>query len=103
MLQLNIQNETSPLRAVVLGTAISNGPTPKAEDAYDPKSLEHILAGTYPVEEDMVKEMEAFDAVFQKYGVQVFRPQIVENENQIFTRDIAFVIDDIMIEAGILP
>ncbi len=103
MLQLNIQNETSPLRAVVLGTAVSNGPTPKAEDAYDPKSLEHILAGTYPVEADMVKEIDAFDAVFQKYGVQVFRPQIVENENQIFTRDIAFVIDDIMIEAGILP
>lgn len=103
MLQLNIQNETSPLKAVVLGTAVSNGPTPKAQDAYDPKSLEHILAGTYPVEEDMVNEMEAFNAVFQKYGVQVFRPEIVENENQIFTRDIAFVIDDIIIEAGILP
>ena len=103
MLQLNVKNETSRLRAVVLGSAISNGPTPPAEEAYDPKSLEHILAGTYPREEDMVKEMEAFNQVFQKYDVKVFRPETVADENQIFTRDIAFVIDDIIIEAGILP
>ena len=103
MLKLNIKDETSRLRAVVLGTAVSNGPTPTADQAYDPKSLEHIKAGTYPVEEDMVAEMEAFNKVFQKYDVKVFRPEIVTNENQIFTRDIAFVIDDIIIEAGILP
>lgn len=103
MLSLNVRNETSRLRAVVLGTAVSNGPTPKKEDAYDPKSLEHILAGTYPVEADMVAEMEALRAVFEKYGVTVFRPRIEENENQIFTRDIAFVIDDVFIRSNILP
>ena len=103
MLRLNVKNETSRLRAVVLGSALKNGKTPKAEDAYDPKSLEHILAGTYPKEEDMVREMEAFNKVFQKYNVTVFRPEIVDGENQIFTRDIAFVIDDVIIEAGILP
>ena len=69
MLQLNVKNESSRLKAVVLGTAISNGPTPTVEEAYDPKSLEHILAGTYPVEEDMVKEMEALNQVFQKYDL----------------------------------
>ena len=103
MLQLNVKNESSRLRAVVLGSARSNGPTPTAEEAYDPKSLEHILAGTYPIEEDMVKEMEAFNQVFKKYDVQVFRPEVIENYNQIFTRDIGFVIDDIFIKANILP
>lgn len=103
MLALNVKNETSRLRAVVLGTAVSNGPTPSAASAYDPKSLEHILAGTYPVEADMINEMEAFNKVFEKYDVKVYRPELVANENQIFTRDIAFVIDDIIIEAGILP
>ncbi len=44
MLALNVKNETSRLRAVVLGTAVSNGPTPKAAEAYDPKSLEHIYS-----------------------------------------------------------
>ncbi len=102
-LKLNIKNETSRLRAVVLGTATSNGPTPTVEEAYDPKSLEHIKAGTYPVEADMVKEMDAVAKVFEKYNVKVYRPDLIEDYNQIFARDIAFVIDDIFIKANILP
>jgi N-dimethylarginine dimethylaminohydrolase len=103
MLQLNVKNETSRLRAVVLGSAVHNGPTPTIEEAYDPKSLEHIKAGTYPVESDMVAEMEAFNAVLQKYNVTVFRPEMIENYNQIFARDIGFVIDDIFVKSNILP
>ena len=103
MLQLNVRDETSLLKAVVLGTAKSCGPVPSPEEAYDPKSLEHILAGTYPKEVDMVKEMEAFNAVLQKHGVKVFRPEVLTNCNQIFSRDIAFVIEDKLIKANILP
>jgi N-dimethylarginine dimethylaminohydrolase len=103
MLQLNIQNETSRLRAVVLGTAESNGPTPLPEQCYDPKSREHVLAGTYPKEEDMIPEMEAVAAVLEKYDVQVFRPEVIKDYNQIFSRDIGFVIEDKFIKANILP
>ncbi|GAA4961647.1 dimethylarginine dimethylaminohydrolase family protein [Algibacter aquimarinus] len=103
MLKLNVKNETSTLRSVVLGAANSNGPIPKVEDCYDPKSIEHILAGTYPSEEDMINELDAVVAVFNKYDVKVYRPQVIKGCNQIFARDIAFVIDDILIEANILP
>jgi N-dimethylarginine dimethylaminohydrolase len=103
MLQLNIQNETSRLRSVILGTAKSTGPAPKVEDCYDPKSIEHVLAGTYPKEEDMILEMEAVAEVFKKYNVEVFRPSILQDYNQIFSRDIAFVIEDKLIKANILP
>ncbi len=103
MIALKINNETSRLRAVVLGLAVSNGPMPKKEEAYDPKSLEHILAGTYPLEKDMVFEMEAFNKVLHKYGVKVYRPQLIKDYNQIFTRDIGFVIDDVFIKSNILP
>jgi N-dimethylarginine dimethylaminohydrolase len=103
MLPIHVTNESSRLRAVVLGSALSNGPTPTAEEAYDPKSLEHILAGTYPTEADMIAEMEGFNQVFQKYDVKVYRPEMIENYNQIFTRDIGFVIEDIFIKANILP
>ena len=51
----------------------------------------------------MIAEMEAFNAIFQKYDVHVYRPEIIENYNQIFSRDIGFVIDDIFIKANILP
>ena len=103
MLELNIKNETSRLRAVVLGTAKSNGKTPKVENCYDPKSLQHVLAGTYPKEKDMISEMDAVEKILIKYDVEVFRPKIIENYNQIFSRDIAFVIDDKFIKANILP
>ena len=103
MLKLNIHNESARLRGVVLGTAVDNGPTPNSEQAYDPKSLEHILAGTYPIEADMVEEMEALNQVFKKYDVKVFRPQLIPNYNQIFSRDIGFVIEDIFVKANILP
>jgi len=103
MLDLNITNETSRLRAVILGTAKSSGPNPKIEEAYDPKSREHLIAGTYPREEDMIKEMNAVCEVFKKYGVKVFRPEVIKDCNQIFARDIALVIEDFIIDCNILP
>jgi len=103
MLELNIKDETSRLRAVILGTAKSCGPVPQLEDAYDPKSALHIKAGTYPLEKDMVKEMNAVETVLKKYDVEVFRPNVIEDYNQIFSRDIGFVIDDSFIKANILP
>ena len=103
MLKLNVQNETSRLRAVILGIAKSVGPVPKVEDCYDPKSIEHVKAGTYPTEEDMVKEMDAVAKVFEKYDVTVYRPEVLKDCNQIFARDIAFVIEDKIVRANILP
>lgn len=103
MIKLNVQDETSRLRAVVLGIAKSNGPVPNINDAYDPKSIEHIKSGTYPTEDDMVAEMDALNKVFEKYDVKVYRPDIIENYNQIFSRDIAFVVEDTLIKSNILP
>ena len=103
MLDLNIQNETSRLRTVVLGTAFHNGPIPTIEECYDPKSKIHVIAGTYPKEQDMIVEMESVARVFEKYGIKVFRPKVIENYNQIFSRDIGFVIEDKFITANILP
>jgi N-dimethylarginine dimethylaminohydrolase len=103
MLKLNVNNETSRLRAVVLGIAKSNGPVPTIEECYDPKSIEHVKAGTYPKEADMILEMEAVAIVFEKYGVKVYRPEVIKDCNQIFSRDIAFVIEDKIIRANILP
>jgi len=102
MIKLNINDEVSRLRAVVLGNASSNGPVPKLEDAYDPKSAEHIKAGTYPKDEDMEKEMDAVADVLKKYDVEVFRPKEIKDYNQIFSRDIAFVIEDKFFIANIL-
>ena len=102
MLNLNVNNETSKLKAVVLGTALSLGPTPKLEDCYDPKSREHVLNNTYPIEEDLTQEMQEFYDILKKYNVTIYRPEKIENYNQIFSRDIAFVIENKFVFANVV-
>ncbi len=101
-MKIYVNDEISPLKAVVLGSARNFGGTPPIDEAYDPKTREHILAGTYPVEADLVKEMEGFREVLERYGVRVYRPEILGHYNQIFSRDIGFVIEDKFIKPRIL-
>ena len=103
MLKLNVNNETSRLLTVVLGTAKSNGSTPELEECYDPKSRQNVLNNTYPTEIDMINEMNQFEQVLLKYKVDIRRPETINNYNQIFSRDIAFVVDDSFIISNILP
>lgn len=51
----------------------------------------------------MVYEMERFKTVLEKHHVKVYRPELVRDMNQIFTRDIGFVIENTFIKANILP
>lgn len=102
MLDLYIKDETSRLKAVVLGTAVSFGGTPTIENAYDPKSKEHIRKGTFPKEIDLIEEMTAFEQVLKKYGVDVIRPENIENLNQVYSRDIGFVIDNKFVVSNVL-
>ena len=102
MISLNIQNETAQLEAVVLGIANSFGGTPSLEACYDPKSKEHVKAGTFPTEDSIIPEMKAVCNVLEKHGVKVYRPKEIEGLNQIFARDIAFVIDDKMVLPNII-
>ena len=103
MINLNVNNETDPLKSVLLGIADSNGSIPALEDCYDPNSLMHVKAGSYPAEDDMIYEIRELESVFESYNVKVYRPKLISNYNQIFARDIAFVIDDKLIKSNILP
>ena len=71
---LNVKNETSTLKAVVLGQPGSIGKTPEPGNTYDAKSYESAINGVYPTEESIYKEMSVFEKVLLKYNVQVFRP-----------------------------
>lgn len=103
MITVKILDETAPLEAVILGTAESMGGVPKLEETYDPKSKEHIMAGTFPKEEDLSKEMDQVAKVLEKHGVKVYRPNNIDELNQIFSRDIAFVIQDKLVVPCVTP
>ena len=72
MIRINITNETAELKAVVIGIADDFGGTPKVGECYDPKSKEHVIAGTYPKNDDCILEMNALVKVFEKYNIKVF-------------------------------
>lgn len=102
-MHLSLINENSILESVLLGRADQLGPEPDYATLYDPKSKAHLLAGTYPKEAALVEEMAAFKTVLEKYGVQVLQPDPIQDCNQIFARDLGFVIDDIFVQSNILP
>lgn len=101
-MKLNIKNETGKLKSVVLGQPHSMGADPTLAESYDAKSYHSIKNNIYPKEADIIAEMDAFEAVLKKYDVEVYRPHIIQDYNQVFARDVAFVIDDKMIISNII-
>ncbi len=102
-MKLNINNETGRLKSVVLGQPVSMGADPTLEESYDAKSYHTIQQGVYPKEEDIINEMTEFEKVLKKYDVEVIRPDIIKDYNQVFARDVAFVIEDKMILSNLIP
>ena len=102
-MKLNINNETGRLKTVVLGQPVSMGADPTLEESYDAKSYHTIQQGVYPKEEDIINEMTEFEKVLKKYDVEVIRPDIIKDYNQVFARDVAFVIEDKMILSNLIP
>ena len=101
-MKLNIKNETGTLKSVVLGQPKSLGAVPTIEESYDAKSYHSVLNGIYPSEKEIIDEMSEFEKVLRKYNVQVFQPEVIPDYNQVFARDVAFVIDDKMIISNII-
>ena len=58
----NVQDEWQPLEAVMVGIGNGMGPVPKLEETYDPQSRKHVQDGTYPLESDVTRELDAFAA-----------------------------------------
>ena len=103
MLNINIENEYSRLKTVILGIADNLGNPPSEPDAFDPRSLYHIKNNSYPFEKDLKKEVESFKKKLTKHNVEVLRPNNVNDCNQIFARDLGFVISNMFFLSNIVP
>lgn len=101
-MNLNIKNETGKLKSVVLGMPNSMGNPHRLEDSYDAKSYHSLENGSYPDEKSIIYEMTEFEKILRKHDVEVFRPSVLHDYNQVFARDVAFVIDDKMIISNII-
>ena len=83
-------NETSELLSVVLGIGMDRG----APKGINPMSRKHLSNNTFPTEENICTEIRTFENVLIENGVQIHRPINLPKTEQIFTRDIGFVIND---------
>ena len=79
----------------MLGIAKSPGP-PRLTNA---KAREAYREGRYPSEAELVSDLAALEKVLTTNGVTVLRPTNIDDLNQIFVRDIGFVVDDYFITA----
>ncbi len=89
-LPINITNETSQLDSVILGTPID----PDKPGSINSKSRFHLEHGSYPTQDDLLRDVEALEKILLENGVKVFRPVNIKKMSQLFTRDLGFVIGD---------
>ena len=102
-MKLFINDETSRLKSVLLGNAKNIEKIPTIHQTYDPSSIINLKRGTYPEKSDLVKELKSYKKSLELNGVDVYELDNVPNCNQIFARDIGFVIEDYFFISNILP
>ncbi|MDX9789975.1 MAG: arginine deiminase family protein [Candidatus Kapaibacterium sp.] len=92
MQKLHISTETNTLKKVLVGIANDRG---KKVHENNPKISKHLMQGTLPTENTLVKQVNRFaDLISEISDAEVLRPVNVKEQDQIFTRDIGFVIND---------
>ena len=101
-MNLNINSETSKLKEVLIGNSYNFKSPLNFRDLYDPTSLLNYLKGKYPNKFRLQSQLLELKKILIKYGVKVHELD-TEDTNQIFARDLGFVIDDNFIVSSIIP
>ena len=101
-ISLSVNSETEFLKSVILGIPNDIGSIPKVEECFDPSSIYHVENNSYPTAMDISKEMTDFLEVLNKYNVKVLRPENIPNLNQVFARDLGFVLQDTFLISNII-
>ncbi len=101
-MNLNINNETSKLKEVLIGNSYNFKSPLNFRDLYDPTSLLNYLKGKYPNKFRLQSQLSELKKILIKYGVKVHELD-TEDTNQIFARDLGFVIQDNFFVSSIIP
>ena len=97
-----INNEYDRLTDVVIGNSFNFKSQINFRDLYDPISLFYYLRGKFPNKFKLQNQISNFKKILKKYNIKIHDLDIV-NANQIFTRDLGFIIMDKFFISSILP
>lgn len=99
MTPIHLHDETSQLKSVIVGIAKDRS-TDNHQN--NPKYASIVAKGEDPRDEILIGEMNNLSRLLESRGVTVYRPYNIPNCTQIFTRDIAFVIGDVIVKSNML-
>ena len=101
-MEIFVNNENDKLTDVIVGNSLNFKSEINFRDLYDPISLFHYLKGTFPIKSKLQNQISQFKKVLKKYNVKIHDLDII-NTNQIFARDLGFVIEEKFFLSSILP
>ena len=82
-MKLNLYDEISTLKSVILGNAYTLGNKPEINQTYDPSSIIHLKKGTYPLKNDLINELELYKKTLENNEIEVLKRVINENKSEL--------------------
>ena len=101
-MNIHITNENHRLTDVIVGNSFSFKSNINFRDLYDPISLFYYLRGKFPKKYKLQNQISNFKKILLKYGIKIHDLDII-NTNQIFARDLGFIIENKFFISSILP
>ena len=101
-MNINVFDENSQLKELVIGNSFNFKSQINFRDLYDPISLYHYLKGNFPNKYKLQNQISNFKKILSNYNVKIYDLEVL-NTNQIFVRDLGFVIDNKFFISSILP
>ena len=98
----SVQDEVSPLRDVIIGRSAGFHRDPASVEVVNSTQQKTVDAGGHPDPGRLDQEFGAFKAALEAESVQVHIPDLSPEsvQDQTCPRDIGFVIDDTLVQAG---
>ena len=101
-MNINVFDENSQLKELVVGNSFNFKSQINFRDLYDPISLYNYLKGSFPNKYKLQNQISNFKKILLKYNIKIHDLEVLDT-NQIFVRDLGFVIDNKFFISSILP
>ena len=101
-MNINVFDENSQLKELVVGNSFNFKSQVNFRDLYDPISLYNYLKGSFPNKYKLQNQISNFKKILLKYNIKIHDLEVLDT-NQIFVRDLGFIIDNKFFISSILP
>ena len=91
-MNINVFDENSQLKELVVGNSFNFKSQVNFRDLYDPISLYNYLKGSFPNKYKLQNQISNFKKILLKYNIKIHDLEVLDT-NQNFVIDLGFIID----------